>query len=338
VVRTPGSPEDQLFGDIKTANLVAEYENIATEYNIPVMAQFHGFDTEAQKTMRFPITNKNIEKAMIKVKLDQSERFRALLGNGVVNENDQYKAVIKDGLRLAREVVTRTKVAKNEVLATGAMTIKENNLDLTVDYGVPQAHKALTLDFGAGAAKTIPEQILDIAELADGKGATINGMYMSKRTLLKLRQNKDIQKMLGGAMMVGAIISQAALENWLSTEYGINKVLLNDYQYSLPLKKGADGKPETTMRRYYPADKVTFFAATGVGGHVGTGIWGDPPELDVQRLLQSVGASAVHPYVYITQWAEHDPSVLWTKASTLFIPVLYNPNSLYIASVTETAA
>jgi hypothetical protein len=193
---------------------------------------------------------------------------------------------------------------------------------------VPQAHKALTLDFGAGAAKTIPEQILDIAELADGKGATINGMYMSKRTLLKLRQNKDIQKMLGGAMMVGAIISQAALENWLSTEYGINKVLLNDYQYSLPLKKGADGKPETTMRRYYPADKVTFFAATGVGGHVGTGIWGDPPELDVQRLLQSVGASAVHPYVYITQWADHDPSVLWTKASTLFIPVLYNPNSL----------
>ena len=30
---------------------------------------------------------------------------------------------------------------------------------------------------------------------------------------------------------------------------------------------------------------------------------------------------------------EKDPTVLWTKASGLFIPVLYNPNSLFIATV-----
>ena len=33
------------------------------------------------------------------------------------------------------------------------------------------------------------------------------------------------------------------------------------------------------------------------------------------------------------QWMETDPAVLWTKASGLFIPVLYNPNSLFIATV-----
>jgi hypothetical protein len=28
--------------------------------------------------------------------------------------------------------------------------------------------------------------------------------------------------------------------------------------------------------------------------------------------------------------------VLWTKASALFMPVLYNPNSLFVATATET--
>ena len=48
-------PIDRLFGDDKTDNLVASWESIASEYGIPMMAQFHGFDTEAQKTFRIPI-------------------------------------------------------------------------------------------------------------------------------------------------------------------------------------------------------------------------------------------------------------------------------------------
>ena len=48
-----------------------------------------------------------------------------------------------------------------------------------------------------------------------------------------------------------------------------------------------------------------------------------------------VATSGVSPYVYITQWAENDPAVLWTKASSLFMPVLYNPDSIWVATVTE---
>ena len=76
------------------------------------------------------------------------------------------------------------------------------------------------------------------------------------------------------------------------------------------------------------------YHATNPGGKLGVGLWGDPPELDVANMLK-VNTSSVSPYVYITQWTESDPSVLWTKASALFMPVLYNPNSLFIASVQE---
>ena len=76
-------PTDALLGDLKTDNLVAHWEFIASEYQIPVMAQFHGFDTEANTTFRVPIDSKNIEKGLIKVKLNQSERLRERLRSGI---------------------------------------------------------------------------------------------------------------------------------------------------------------------------------------------------------------------------------------------------------------
>ena len=48
-VTRPNDPVDQLIGDDKTDNLIAEWESIASQYNLPVMAQFHAFDVEAQK-------------------------------------------------------------------------------------------------------------------------------------------------------------------------------------------------------------------------------------------------------------------------------------------------
>ena len=37
--------------------------------------------------------------------------------------------------------------------------------------------------------------------------------------------------------------------------------------------------------------------------------------------------------MYVTQKMEWDPAVLWTKASGLFMPLLYDPNSLWIATI-----
>ena len=77
--------------------------------------------------------------------------------------------------------------------------------------------------------------------------------------------------------------------------------------------------------------------STNPAGRMGIGLWGNPPEEDAARFME-VNQSSESPYVYISQWMENDPAVLWTKASGLFIPVLYNPGSLYIATVEETGA
>lgn len=330
-VRRPNDPIDGLFSDDKTDNLVAAWETIASEYQIPVMAQFHGFDTEAQTTFRVPIDNHNIEKGLIKVKINQSERMRSLLRAGVRNDQ-MYDYVINDGVRLADQVVTRTKVAKNELMATGKITIKENNLDLTVDYGVPSAQTSFTLDLSTSA--DISAQIQEIIDYATSIGVTITGMMTSKKNITKMRKNAGLQAAINGNVGAGQLIKSTSLSAYLEEEFGINQIITNDLTYGASSIIGADGRPVITQKRYFPEDKVTFFA-TNPSGRMGVGLWGNPPEVDAGQVM-SVSASGQSPYVYISQWQETDPAVLWTKASSLFMPVLYNPNALFIATVDDS--
>lgn len=329
-VTRPNDPIDGLFGDDRTDNLVAAWQSIASEYQIPVMAQFHGFDTEAKTTFRVPIDNHNIEKGLIKVKINQSERMRTLLRSGVRNDQ-MYDYVINDGIRLADQVVTRTKVAKNELMATGKVTIKENDLDLTIDYGVPSAQLAYTIDFGA--TEDISEQIQAIVDAALKKGIVLNGMLTSKKNITRMRKHASIQKAIGGNNLIGALVSNSSLEAYLEEEFGIARIITNDLSYGASAKIGEDGRPNITTKRYFPEDKITFFA-TNPGGRMGVGLWGNPPEVDAGQYMQ-VSGSGQSPYVYISQWMEKDPAVLWTKASGLFIPVLYNPNSMFVATVSN---
>ena len=326
-------PIDRLFGDTKTDNLVAQWESIANEYSIPVMAQFHGFDTEAQKTFRIPIDTHNIEKGLIKVKINQSERLRALTRAGVQGDERLYDYVLNDGIRLADQVITRTKVAKNELLATGKVTINENNLALTVDYGVPASQTSFTIDITQDA--DVASQIQEIIDQALEKGVTINGIVTSTKILTKLRNNKYLQTAINGNIGAGALLSRSQLEGYLSDEFGIDTVITNDLTYGSSAIIGEDDRPVITQNKYFPKDKITFFASNP-GGKLGVGLWGDSPEADASGFFD-VSGSTVSPYVYIMQWMETDPAVLWTKASSLFMPVLYNPDSLWIATTTEVS-
>lgn len=332
-VQRPNDPIDGLFGDEKTDNLVAKWQTIAAEYQLPTIAHFHGFDTQANTTFRVPVDSHNIEKGLIKVKINQSERLRELLHSGV-QEDALYDYVIQDGVRLADQVVTRTKVAKNELLSTGKVTIKENNLDLTVDYGVPSDN--VDMEFTINDTTDVPSEIQTIIDKASDLGITINGIVTSKQVIAKLRKNKSVQTFINGSNAVGTAVRRTDLDNFFSEEYGIDRVILNDLKYISNATLGADGRPAVTQARYFPQDKITFYGTANALNRLGVGLWGDPPEaVDVQGL--DVSGSGVSPYVYITQWHENDPAVTWTKASSLFMPVLFDPNSLFIAKVTDGA-
>lgn len=333
-IERPNDPLEPLFDDIQTPHLVATYHTLASQYQIPQMAQFHAFDVPAQKSIAAPIDEHNVEKGLIKVKRNTSELLRQLASRGVTAESELYNSVMDFAYDLASQVVTRSKIARAEVMATGKMTISENNLSEVVDYGVPAENTSLVIDLGAGADKTVTEQIQEIVDKAADSGVTLSGIVTSRSALTKLRSNDSVQKAINGAAMVGVLVSNAALAAWFDAEFGISSIITDDQSYSTPWEVGQDGRPVVNTQRYYPKDKITFYG-TGNGMLLGSSLWGLPPETDITAYADVQGSSA-SPYVYITQWAEQDPAVLWTKASALYVPVLYNPYSLYIATFTET--
>jgi len=333
-VTRPNDPIDSLFGDTKTDNIMAEWESIRSQYLLPSMAYFHGFDTEAHTAIRMPIEAHNIEKGLIKEKINQSERLRAIRGKGEQRESKLYEYTVNDALHRADAIITRTKVAKYEIMATGGMTIKENNLDLSIDYGVPAENLALTLDFGVGASKDLPAQIQDIIDMASDLGVTITGIMTAGKNITAMRNNAAMQRVINGTIGAGVQLRRSQLENYLQDEYGINRVINADLRYRIDVGIDENGEPISEIKRYFPDNKVTFFAE-GVGGQMGVGLWGNPPEADRPDLI-NVENSDVSPYIWISQKAEWDPTVVWTKASALFIPMLYSPNSLFVSTVQNT--
>lgn len=327
-VARPNDPLDGFFPDQRTDNLFATWQSLAAQYQVPMMACYHAFDTEALQTIRTPVDTKNIEKGLIKVKINQSERVRELLNSGV-QRGALYDYVVNDGVRLADQVVTRTKAAKAELMATGQVTIDENNLNLSINYGVPSSQVSYTLDLSADA--DVPAQLQKIVDDASAIGVTLSGMVTARKNITKMRQNKAVQTNIMGNIGAGALVPRAALDSYMETEYGIARIVTDDLTYATENGVDADGRPKMAMHRYFPENKVSFFA-TNPAGTMGAGLWGDPPEVDIASNYR-VSVSSESPFVYVTQKYEWDPAVLWTKASGLFVPVLYNPNSLFIATV-----
>ena len=131
----------------------------------------------------------------------------------------------------------------------------------------------------------------------------------------------------------------ASLNTFFSTEYGINRVITNDLQYAIDGGIGADGRPIRTTKRYFPQNKMTFIGTGSAMTRIGAGLWGQTPEETVNTANTglNVNQSGQHRYVMVSQWVENDPVVLWTRASGLFMPVIFNPQSIWIATITDAA-
>lgn len=312
---------DTLFPDQKTENLEAEFYRLSDGLSLPSMAMVHAFDSEAAIGTRPTLEKVTIEKLLIKEKINQSERVQLYLSRGV-SENTALEYVYDDMGRLAEAVKTRTEVAKMEALATGAVTVKENNLDIKIDYGVPAANRKKVS--WASADADILGDIQAMVDTAKAQGKTINRVFTSTKIVGLMRKNKGIQTAMYGTNGIGTFVSNGQLNQLFVDMFGIT-ISVNDEMYKY---EKADGTFET--KRYFPENK--FVAATvSAAGSVGTGLWGVTPE---ELEYGQYSAKSSQQYITITQWATPDPVAVWTKASGLFVPVIPDPSGLVIATVT----
>ena len=311
---------DRLFPDVKTQHLKAEFYRLSDQRMLPTMAQVHALDTEAHIGQRPTMEKVQIEKMLIKEKINLSERVQMWLDNGAAQDS-LVKYIFDDAARLAESVKTRTEVAKMEALCKGKITINENGAKFDVDYHVPPANMQ-NLDWSDPKHDILGDiqALLDKARLT---GQLITTFYTSTKVVALMRKNEGIQTSIYSALGKGTFVSNTLLSALLNDMFGVT-VVVNDQYYQYEGVKGA-----LSSKRYFDENKFVG-VSTLANGSIGSGLWGATPE----ELAQGPWtAKNMQQYITITAWSEPDPVATWTKASGMFIPVIPNPAGMFINTV-----
>lgn len=303
-----------IFPDTKTQYLKAEYYRLMAGQRLPEVAFVHALDTEAEIGSRPGFEKVLTEKLFIKRKINQSERLQQAIENGVPDDENLKKFVFDDAANLFEGVVARANVMKGQFLSTGIVKVKENHVDMSIDYGVTSDAKVTLTDWSKPDADIMGD-IQKMVAIAEDNGYVVNKALTSLKMINYMRNNTAMQTAVLGAANK-RLLTKQELTNLLMQEYGFTIDRCDEkYRY-----RKADGTLKTG--RYFKEDVFTLYEANA-NGSFGSGLWGvTPEETEYRQFIQEENRS----FVTLSMWATPDPVAVWTKASGMFVPVAPKAN------------
>lgn len=304
----------KLFPTRKTRNIKVTYRQLVENQDLPVMAQVHALDSEARIGERPDFKELQLEKLLIKEKLDQGERLAYYLNELGGSESEITNYVFNDAANLLSRVITRTEVANMELLSTGKITVTENNLDFTVDFGFNKSNNFVTLAGWSDPSHDILGDLEKISKRAKKLGFTIVRAITSSTVLGYLTANTGIKGFWKDS--VSPITTQGVV-TWIKNYYGIEFVT-NDDVYKTNIKGD--------VKRFFDEYAICFL---GTRGALGAGLFGVTPE--EFKLKQT--SKSERMLCTLTMWETPDPATTWTKATGVYLPVMSNINRMIIAKV-----
>ena len=311
-VKRPGIL-DTIFPDVKTDYWKAEYYRLMSGQRLPEIAFVHALDTEAEIGSRPGFEKVLTEKLLIKRKLNQSESLQQAIENGVPDNEELTDFVFDDATNLFEAVLARTKVMKGQALSTGKLVIKENKVDMTIDFGVPSELKITITDWSKPDSDIMGD-IQKMVQLAEDGGYAVNKAITSLKMINNMRNNTGMQTAVLGAANK-RLLTKQELANLLMQEYGITIDRCDEkFRYR--------SKGIVKTGRYFKEDVFTLYESNQ-DGSFGTGLWGaTPEEKEYRQFIQQQNRS----FITMSMWATPDPVAVWTKASGMFIPVVPKAN------------
>ena len=305
----------RIFPDIKTDNLEAELYNMSRVNQLPTLAMVHAFDAEAAIGNRPALDKYNFEKLLIKEKINQGERTQILLNKGVV-KTELVRYIYDDMNLMGNNVIAKAEKLKIDVLTTGKIVLNENNVSMTIDYGVPAGNKK-SYDWGS------PDHDIlgDIQEMVDTADTTIAKAVTSRMVVRYMQKNKGIQAAINSALGVGTFIGEAQLNELMQRMFGFSIEIDEDRYAVATISSGAVTR---TAAKFFPDGKFVLVPEIGVG------LWGPTPEeLEYGPYTDKNSKQ----FVTLTQWKTPDPVAVWSKATGLVIPFLPSINNLVIGTI-----
>lgn len=292
-----------------------EFDILKAGTRIPTIASVHAFDTEAEIASRVASRSAQ-ELAFIKRKIQLKEKDLIALRNPRTAEEQRFleQEVYNDVYSMVSSVNARVEKMRMEVLANGTVTLDENGLDLVVDYGVPDEHKA-SVDFAAAGT--------DIIGLLSTWASSLDTMPTRILTSTKVRnailQNTGIK----GYFKDAGLLPTAGTLNQVLQQFGLPTIATYDAKY---YKENSQGV--LVKERYFPENKLVMFGSENPG----ESIFGVTPE--ESRLLTGGSNDYAIGNIFATVYESGlDPVGTWTKAAGTALPSFPEADNVFQATV-----
>lgn len=304
---------DELLPNKFYDNVQFAWESIKGTDVLPVMAEVSALDAEAPIRSRVDAKRFEEEVLYIKHKINLTEHQSRVKRYGV--GSSQIKELIFNDVRnLYLGVRARVEAMKMELFASGKITIHENNINTSVDYGMDAANIfAADLTSKDTDVLAIVKKIKDAARF---KGKQITAAIISTRVFNLLLENTTLQEARKNSQLY-VDPSEASFMTWLKGATGLT-FAVNDEQYAY---EDANGK--RFAGRYYPDDRITFLAYNG--NKLGETAFAPTPEDEMLEEAYKLDGLAT-----VTEWTEKDPAAQWTKVSTCALPIIADMDNVYI--------
>lgn len=287
-------------------------------------ATFRSWDTEAPIGSRPGFTRVTGELPPISRKMRQDEytRLRARAGGA-----DQLRnLLLTDTERLVRAIAMRIELARGAALVGGAVTINENGVVATVDFGRAGGNTVAPSTLWTDLAASLPFKDLrtwcDAYE--DVNGERPGAIVTSSRVLSLMLENQAVRTLAGTVLGTPGEVTRGQLDNMLQT-----RDLPPIYTYNVKVRVNG------AAQRVIADDKVLLLPPptdpnNEAGTDLGATLWGTTAEsMEPNYALQDADQPGVVAGNYTTQ----DPVALWTKAAGVSLPVLVNPDLSMCADV-----
>lgn len=302
-----------------------EYRFTRGEFSDMDVATYRAFDAEAPLGTRPGMSRMAGELPPISKKMrlgeEQRLRLRQLQGAqggaaALVNQ------VFDDAARLTRSILGRLELACGDALVNGKVTIAENGVAATVDYGYVAGQKPTrTLAWTDPAADIIGELTAWVEAYSDRTGGLRPAYFLTSGAVRNamLRNTAMRNYLVGNVAAAGTpqLMTVAALGSVLDA-FDLPPIRL--YDTSLPVG-GVTTKVMPTNR--------LLLMPPGTPGATFSGTTAEAIELAGARAIandQIAGMTAVVDKTF-------DPVSLWTKVSAIALPVLYQPDAITVATV-----
>lgn len=318
---------DALFPNRKTDSLEMEY--IKGANGLPVAATIHSFDSETQIGSRVGAESFVQELALIKRKMVIREKEIIAIANPRNDAELQrlIDARYKDVDTLVEGVLARAEALKMEAVAKGVVTINENGVTGTIDFGVPSAQKIVLSGNTAptalwsGSAADILGNLQTWADLMKTAGKTVTRAITSTKVLRTIAANAAIKAAIFGTGS-DRYVSVNELNAFLESN-GLPSFVAYDEQYNVQ-----NGDGTYTAKRYFDENYIALLPA----GPLGEGLFGptaEEVELSGDPSMDVNLVGNILAMVYKTP----DPVAHWTKAVATFMPSFPAADSILSAKV-----